>query len=90
MFTVRNILNIAKQLCAVIFTWISHNYIIVFYQGPRIICPAFVIITQDAKLLTIPLAIPATPPTYGSPTVTVTALGGKYHILLLDNICKAG
>ena len=59
----------------------SHGLVIpillCFYQGPRIICPAFVIITQDTKLLTVPLAIPAVPPTYGTPAVTATARGGK-------------
>ncbi|KAK2183856.1 hypothetical protein NP493_294g02001 [Ridgeia piscesae] len=44
-------------------------------ESTRVICPAFLIVSQYKQLLSFQLAIPTTPPTYGSPTVIPNTAG---------------
>jgi len=61
--------NTAKELCAVIFTWVVHDYVVVCCQGTASICPAVLIISLYHRLMSVPLATPTIPPTYGQPRV---------------------
>ena len=80
-------LNIAKELCAVISTWIVHNYVVLCCQGTAFICPAIVVISDYFHLMTLPLATPTIPPTYGQATkLATTVTKGKSHLTLRNSL----